>query len=356
MEMLKFITNIALFLAIVSIMLFLFIYALNVLIVRPLIFPGSTYLANFLNWSKLEKQRKRILLFEEHAYRNTLKSSDGTEIDSVYIDKRDSTENGSYLVITSAGNADFYEQGYFRIPSKLGYSVMGWNYPGYGFSSGKPSKSSLENAAEVVYEYAINVLNFPPCRIILYGYSMGGFPTCHLAGKHKDVGGVIIDATFGNLVTLVKNKMPCCLASLAGAICSVYFDFDNEKNLLKYPGPVRIIRRTKDEVMTTDVDDPLTNHGNELLTSLLSARYPEIFDDDVVKENLKKWLRYTDSYSREACLPEDVRSEYKASRNGTQLDKTKKLVMAYYIFNKYLTDFYSGHGGFLDAELFGQPC
>ena len=232
MEMLKFIANIALFLAIVSIMLFLFIYALNVMIVRPFIFPGSTYLANFLNWSKLEKQRKRILLFEEHAYRNTLKSSDGTEIDSVYIDKRDSTENGSYLVITSAGNVDLYELGYFHVPCKLGYSVMGWNYTGYGCSSGKPSKSFLKNAAEAVYEYDINVLNFPPCRIILYGYSIGGFPTCYLASKYKDIGGVIIDATFGNLVTLVKDKMPCCLAQLAGATYSAYFDLTMKKIIL----------------------------------------------------------------------------------------------------------------------------
>ncbi|XP_015765925.1 PREDICTED: protein ABHD16A-like [Acropora digitifera] len=76
-------------------------------------------------------------------------------------------------VITCEGNAGFYEVGLITTPFKAGYSVLGWNHPGFGGSSGLPSPESEKNAIEVVMQYAIEELGFPVNKIFIYAWSIG---------------------------------------------------------------------------------------------------------------------------------------------------------------------------------------
>lgn len=39
------------------------------------------------------------------------------------------------LVVCSEGNAGFYELGIMVTPLEAGYSVLGWNHPGFGGST-----------------------------------------------------------------------------------------------------------------------------------------------------------------------------------------------------------------------------
>lgn len=43
--------------------------------------------------------------------------------------------NGAFLVICCEGNAGFYEVGVIGTPLEAGYSVLGWNHPGFGGST-----------------------------------------------------------------------------------------------------------------------------------------------------------------------------------------------------------------------------
>lgn len=43
--------------------------------------------------------------------------------------------NGSVLVLCSEGNAGFYEIGIMSTPLEAGYSVLGWNHPGFAGST-----------------------------------------------------------------------------------------------------------------------------------------------------------------------------------------------------------------------------
>ena len=267
-------------------------------------------------------------------------------------------------IITSEGNSGFYELGCFDIPQRHGYSIIGWNHPGFAHSTGKPTDWHDANAAEAVYKYAIDVLEFSPSKIILYGWSIGGFPTCYLANSHPNVGGVIIDASFGNFIPLAKGKMPEFMGALIEGLCSLFFDLDNEYYIQQYEGPVRVIRRTRDEVIGDDVSDPSSNHGNSLITSILKSRYPQIFTDTQVETYLIKWLCSTDSYTRELSLPRWDESECQrlvtdyigdAKAFGNNFDGPTKVMVAYYLFNNIVDDFENGHNGPLDPALFKLP-
>lgn len=45
------------------------------------------------------------------------------------------SSNGHILVITCEGNCGFYETGIMTTPMNKGYSVLGWNHPGFGGST-----------------------------------------------------------------------------------------------------------------------------------------------------------------------------------------------------------------------------
>lgn len=105
-----------------------------------MIYPGSIrLLQSFLHPVLVQGRAK--LVEEEHAKRYKLKTVDGNDIDTIFIDHRaDANEkdnNGKTLVICSEGNAGFYEIGIMTTPVAMKYSVLGWNHPGFGGSTVK---------------------------------------------------------------------------------------------------------------------------------------------------------------------------------------------------------------------------
>jgi hypothetical protein len=56
-------------------------------------------------------------------------------------------------------------------------------------------------------QYAFS-LGFKAEEIILYSWSIGGFPTAWAATYYPDIKGVIMDACFDNIIHLAKQHMP----------------------------------------------------------------------------------------------------------------------------------------------------
>lgn len=105
-----------------------------------MIYPGSIrLLQSFLHPVLVQGRAK--LVEEEHAKRYKLKTVDGNDIDTIFIDHRadaiEKDNNGKTLVICSEGNAGFYEIGIMTTPIAMKYSVLGWNHPGFGGSTVK---------------------------------------------------------------------------------------------------------------------------------------------------------------------------------------------------------------------------
>ena len=81
------------------------------------------------------------------------------QIDTMFFDRREtSNPNGKTLVITCEGNAGFYEIGFLGSPMDAGYSVVGWNHPGFGGSSGQPFPDQETNAIDAVVQVQLSSL------------------------------------------------------------------------------------------------------------------------------------------------------------------------------------------------------
>ncbi|TGZ59817.1 hypothetical protein CRM22_008859 [Opisthorchis felineus] len=211
-----------------------------------------------------------------------LATREGEFVEGFYTDRRTSSplpggSNGNYLIVCCEGNGGYPEIGIPLVPLELGYSVLAWNHPGFGSSTGMPFPKQECNAMEAVLLFAIRHLKFKWNEIYLYGWSIGGYTASWAAMNYPSLGGLILDATFDDLDELARRTVPNCLYPLVLATVKQTLDLNNSAQLIAYNGPVRIIRRSDDEIISTS--EPPTrasNRANVLLIKLLKHRFPNL--------------------------------------------------------------------------------
>jgi pimeloyl-ACP methyl ester carboxylesterase len=117
----------------------------------------------------------------------------GEQITAVYL----KTPHAKQTLLFSHGNAEdlgnvlpFMQQ--FQ---QLGYSVLMYDYRGYGTSDGKPSVKNVKADVVAAYHWLVETQKIDPKTIIAQGRSLGGAPAAWLAA-HYPVGGLILESTF----------------------------------------------------------------------------------------------------------------------------------------------------------------
>ncbi|XP_067406900.1 phosphatidylserine lipase ABHD16A isoform X1 [Emydura macquarii macquarii] len=257
---------------------------------RRVLYPGSVYLLQKAVMPMLLQGQAR-LVEEYNGKRAKLVACDGNEIDTMFMDRRESSEpHGKKLVICCEGNAGFYEVGCLPTPLDAGYSVLGWNHPGFAGSTGVPLPQNEANAMDVVMQYAIHRLGFLPEDIVVYAWSIGGFTATWAAMSYPDISALVLDASFDDLVPLALKVMPDSCRGLVTRTVRQHLNLNNSEQLCRYQGPVLLVRRTKDEIITTTVpEDIMSNRGNDLLLKLLQHRYPKVMAEEGVRV-VRQWL------------------------------------------------------------------
>lgn len=336
---------------------------------RRLVYPGSLGFLQTLMQPAISQGRTKLV--EDHGgVRMKLQSYDGNFIDSMFIDRRGSTPNGDYLVIGCEGNGGFYELGTILTPLEAGYSVLGWNHPGFGGSTGIPYPDQDVAAIDTVIKFALDKLSFSPSQIVLYGWSIGGFTATWAGMRHPNVHGLVIDASFDHLLPLAGNIFPSIMYPIVEMAVKQHFDLNNSRHLENFQGPVLLIRRSQDEVIATDpYNSPPTNRANYLLVDLLRNRFPKLINDrgiKLLKEYLGGNARYQDavlkrySVNNTSCLRLLLDhlhcnpSRYPINI-GSELDNTTRDQLVLFLASRHLIDYDSVHCAPLPARYFQRP-
>lgn len=118
-----------------------------------------------------------------------------------------------------------------------GFSVLGYDYRGYGTSEGSPSERKAYLDAEAAYAYLVEEVRLPPGRIIVHGRSLGGAMAIELAA-HKPVGGLIVESAFVSAARVVTS-MPVCFLDR----------FKNHEKIGAVGCPVLFIHGTADRLI-----------------------------------------------------------------------------------------------------------
>lgn len=85
-----------------------------------------------------------------------------------------------------------------------GYSVLTYDYRGFGLSEGKSTEKNTYRDGEAAYAYLVDHLKVPPSKIIIMGRSLGGGVAVELAMR-KPVAGLIMQSTFVSINRVVAG-------------------------------------------------------------------------------------------------------------------------------------------------------
>lgn len=162
-------------------------------------------------------------------------SIDGSSISAYMLEN----PGARYTVLFSHGNAedigDLSE--FMKEFTRHGFSVIVYDYCGYGTSSGKPSERAALANAEAVYDYLVAKRGIAPERIIVWGRSIGSGPSVHLAATRRS-GGLVIESGFTSAFRVMTR------------IRIVPFDrFDNLQKIASITCPVLVIHGKEDGII-----------------------------------------------------------------------------------------------------------
>ena len=268
-------------------------YLLAHSLARAAVYPGSLSIVNSI--VSIDCAQGRYKLIAGHGgLRAKVKCNSGHSVDTIHV-KLNGTIYADILVICCEGNAGYMESASTHHFIGRGYSVLGWNHPGFQHSSGMPYPHLDQEAVTAVVQYAVEELKYPLESIMLYGWSIGGYSASYAAASFPKIKGLILDASFDDIVPLADAKMPALLSFSVVEVLNNHFNLKPSVFLCQYPGPVTLIRRTKDDIITTDINNRAgTNRGNDLLMDLLKARYPNLFGIKECCDDVLRWLHVSD--------------------------------------------------------------
>lgn len=130
-------------------------------------------------------------------------------------------------------------------------SVLIYDYPGYGRSSGSPSETGCVAAGQAAYNWLRDVRNVSPGQIVLYGKSLGGGVATELA-MHNDHRLLVLFCPFTSIPDMAQSLFPFLPARYL-----VRTRFDNLSKLSTHAGPVLIGHGTNDGVIPHDHSERL---------------------------------------------------------------------------------------------------
>jgi abhydrolase domain-containing protein 17 len=164
-----------------------------------------------------------------------IRSGNGNLISALYLPN----PTAAFTLLVSHGNAEDLgdDREWLWDLRRAGFSVLGYDYQGYGTSQGKPAERTAYEDEIAAYEYLTRDLKLAPDRIIIYGRSVGSGPAVHLAVR-KPAAGLILQSPFMSAFR-VLTRVPL-----------LPFDkFPNYKEIARVRCPVLIIHGANDTVI-----------------------------------------------------------------------------------------------------------
>ena len=147
------------------------------------------------------------------------------------------------IVLLCHGNAGNISDQENRINNlyNIGYSVLVFDYSGFGKSSGVPSEQQLYNDVSTIVSILRQQYN--PNQIILYGQSLGASVATYAARRYS-IPTLILESPLPSVKILIENKYPL------GKLYSFLFpEFDIGSYLLGYKGKSLIMHSPTDEMI-----------------------------------------------------------------------------------------------------------
>ncbi len=218
-------------------------------IIQTLLVIAGVWLAlvmlMFLFQNRLIFYPDKILPYDPSAYNLSweeawFETDDGKTLHGWYLPHHESDQ----ILLFSHGNAGniAYRLGLLEMMHRNGLSVFIYDYRGFGQSEGRPNERGVYRDVRAAWNYLTEGLEYRPDQIVLYGRSLGGPVSAHLAAD-VEPSGLIIESTFTSLKDLVSDIYPFVPTLL------VRQQFDTIDYLSKTMVPVLILHSRDDRLI-----------------------------------------------------------------------------------------------------------
>jgi fermentation-respiration switch protein FrsA (DUF1100 family) len=182
-----------------------------------------------------------------------IRSGNGNMISALYLQN----PAAEFTLLVSHGNAEDLgdDREWLEGLRRAGFSVLAYDYQGYGTSQGKPTEKTAYEDEIAAYEYLTHELKTLPDHIIIFGRSVGSGPAVHVAAR-RPAAGLILQSPFVSAFRVMTH------------VPLLPFDkFPNYKEIGRVHCPVLIVHGANDSVI------PLW-HGQKLFDA---ANQPKQF-------------------------------------------------------------------------------
>ncbi|KAL0049917.1 hypothetical protein WJX82_000780 [Trebouxia sp. C0006] len=96
---------------------------------------------------------------------------------------------------------------YRELSKELRINVLGYDYSGYGCSTGTPSVSNTIADINACYQFLLQVKGKRPQDIVVYGQSVGSGPTCDLGASEKGLRGIVLHSPLMSGMRVLSPSM-----------------------------------------------------------------------------------------------------------------------------------------------------
>jgi len=162
-------------------------------------------------------------------------------------------------IIHFHGNAGFVLTQHKGISAlvKYGFQVFTFDYSGYGFSEGKPTRTNLLKDVSSAIDYTKSRDDVRSSQLVIYGQSLGGHLAAVIASeKENDIDGLVIEGAFSSYKDMGQE-----VAGVFGRVL-VKDKRPGFKAIRNYNKPILIIHSIHDEVVPYTMGEKLFENAN----------------------------------------------------------------------------------------------
>lgn len=179
-----------------------------------------------------------------------IRTEDGEMLDGWFVPAP--AGRGTLLYLHGNGGNIGHRVDIIRIFHSLGFSVLIFDYRGYGRSTGKPSEEGTYRDALAAWNHLTQERRIPAQHIVLFGESLGGSIAAWLAERHPPRA-LVIYAAFTSVRDMAKTLYPFLPTGLIAR-----YRYDTRAALARVHSPLLILHSTEDEIIPY-------SHAQELL-------------------------------------------------------------------------------------------
>jgi uncharacterized protein len=231
---------------------------------KMLFFPAKVYGVSFDKLAGVSKEKVQF------------PSSNNTHLAAWYFP----VEKPRGVIIISHGNAGniSHRAPLIGVFLKQNFSVLAYDYQGYGLSEGEPSIDNICQDGLAAYDYLTTIHGVTPEQIVVYGESLGGGVTTYIANNRK-VGAIILQSTFSSLPHIAKKKM--LLMRLYPPFLYPKNKLDSATLMKEQHAPLLIVHGKADSIIPYEEAEVIFRNASEpkKLVGIENANHNDIYGE-----------------------------------------------------------------------------